>query len=57
MTKETLPPSTANRSAGRPAALPGRNLALALATLGFAVNFWAWSRSARSPPATRSCSG
>jgi NNP family nitrate/nitrite transporter-like MFS transporter len=25
------------------AALPGRNLALALATLGFAVNFWAWS--------------
>jgi NNP family nitrate/nitrite transporter-like MFS transporter len=26
-----------------PPALPGRNLALALATLGFAVNFWAWS--------------
>jgi MFS transporter, NNP family, nitrate/nitrite transporter len=25
------------------AALPGRYLALALATLGFAVNFWAWS--------------
>ena len=43
MTEETLPPATANRSAGRPAALPGRNLALALATLGFAVNFWAWS--------------
>jgi MFS family permease len=43
MAEETLPPPTANRSAGRPAALPGRNLALALATLGFAVNFWAWS--------------
>ena len=43
MTEETLPPATANRSAGRAAALPGRNLALALATLGFAVNFWAWS--------------
>ena len=43
MTEETLPPATANRSAGQPAALPGRNLALALATLGFAVNFWAWS--------------
>jgi NNP family nitrate/nitrite transporter-like MFS transporter len=27
----------------QPAALPGRNLALTLATLGFAVNFWAWS--------------
>jgi len=38
MTEETLPPATANRSAGRAAALPGRNLALALATLGFAVN-------------------
>ena len=37
---ETLPPATSPR---RPAAAAGRNLALALATVGFAVNFWAWS--------------
>jgi MFS family permease len=42
MTQETLPPTTAP-SQRRAAALPGRNLALLLATVGFAVNFWAWS--------------
>ena len=57
MTEETLPPATANRSAGRPAALPGRNLALALATLGFAVNFWAWSLLSPLAPRYQSCSG
>jgi len=43
MTRGTLPLEPANRVEGRPPALPGRNRALALATLGFAVNFWAWS--------------
>jgi NNP family nitrate/nitrite transporter-like MFS transporter len=42
MTQETLPPTSAP-SERRAAALPGRNLALLLATVGFAVNFWAWS--------------
>ena len=28
---------------------------LALATLGFAVNFWAWACSVRWAPATRTC--
>jgi NNP family nitrate/nitrite transporter-like MFS transporter len=42
VTNETLPPATRDTGAP-PAALPGRNLALALATLGLAVNFWAWS--------------
>jgi MFS transporter, NNP family, nitrate/nitrite transporter len=39
MTQETLPPPTSPQRA--PAA--GRGRALTLATLGFAVNFWAWS--------------
>ncbi|MFL6249177.1 MAG: MFS transporter, partial [Actinomycetes bacterium] len=39
MTQETLPPPTSPKRA--PAA--GRGRALTLATLGFAVNFWAWS--------------
>jgi MFS transporter, NNP family, nitrate/nitrite transporter len=39
--QETLPPTTS--PPGPPAAAAGRGLALALATLGFAVNFWAWS--------------
>src|SRR5215207_7240198 len=39
MTQETVPPATTPR----PAAAAGRGLALALATVGFAVNFWAWS--------------
>src|SRR5215217_1347605 len=39
MTQETLPPTTSPRRAGT----GGRGLALALATVGFAVNFWAWS--------------
>ena len=39
MTRETVPPTTTPR----PAAASGRGLALALATVGFAVNFWAWS--------------
>jgi NNP family nitrate/nitrite transporter-like MFS transporter len=38
MTQETLPPATSSR-----AGASGRGLALALATVGFAVNFWAWS--------------
>ena len=38
MTQETLPPTTASRRASA-----GRGMALALATVGFAVNFWAWS--------------
>jgi NNP family nitrate/nitrite transporter-like MFS transporter len=38
MTQETLPPTATSR-----AAASGRGLALALATAGFAVNFWAWS--------------
>ena len=41
MAQETLPPTTSPRRP--PAAAAGRGLALALATLGFAVNFWAWS--------------
>jgi NNP family nitrate/nitrite transporter-like MFS transporter len=41
MRKETLPPTTAPRDP--PAAVAGRGTALALATIGFAVNFWAWS--------------
>jgi hypothetical protein len=52
MAQETLPPTT---SPG-PAAASGRGMALALATAGFAVNFWACRCSARSPPTTRSCS-
>jgi hypothetical protein len=44
MTQETVPPATSDR----PPAAAGRGMALALATVGFAVNFW--------PPATRSCS-
>ena len=40
MTQETLPPTTSPR---RAAATAGRGMALALATIGFAVNFWAWS--------------
>jgi len=43
MTRDTLPPEPANQAEGRAPALLGRNRALALATLGFAVNFWAWS--------------
>jgi len=43
MTADTLPPAAAGGAPARPAALPGRHLALALATLAFAVNFWAWS--------------
>src|SRR4029453_9706876 len=39
MTQETLPPTAASRRASS----PGRGMALALATVGFAVNFWAWS--------------
>ena len=39
MAQETLPPTSPPRQA--PAA--GRGMALALATVGFAVNFWAWS--------------
>lgn len=39
MTQETLPPTTAPRRASS----AGRGMALALATVGFAVNFWAWS--------------
>ena len=39
MTQQTLPPTTAPRRASG----AGRGLALALATVGFAVNFWAWS--------------
>jgi MFS transporter, NNP family, nitrate/nitrite transporter len=39
MTQETLPPTSPPQQA--PAA--GRGMALALATIGFAVNFWAWS--------------
>ena len=39
MTQETLPPTTAPRRASS----TGRGMALALATVGFAVNFWAWS--------------
>jgi NNP family nitrate/nitrite transporter-like MFS transporter len=39
MAQETLPPTTSPR----PAATAGRGMALALATVGFAVNFWAWS--------------
>jgi NNP family nitrate/nitrite transporter-like MFS transporter len=39
--QETLPPTTSPPRP--PAAAAGRGLALALATLGFAVNFWAWS--------------
>jgi NNP family nitrate/nitrite transporter-like MFS transporter len=42
VTRDILPPPTATRD-DRRAALPGRYLALVLATLGFAVNFWAWS--------------
>ena len=38
MTQETLPPTATSRAASS-----GRGLALALATAGFAVNFWAWS--------------
>ena len=40
MTQETLPPTESPR---RAAATAGRGRALALATIGFAVNFWAWS--------------
>ena len=40
MTQETLPPTTSPPGT-TPAA--GRGRALALATIGFAVNFWAWS--------------
>src|SRR4030095_12476002 len=39
MTQEPLPPTTASRRASS----SGRGMALALATVGFAVNFWAWS--------------
>src|SRR5512133_271890 len=39
MTQETMPPTTSPRRA----APAGRGTALALATVGFAVNFWAWS--------------
>src|SRR5918994_980008 len=39
MTQETVLPSTSDR----PPAAAGRGMALALATVGFAVNFWAWS--------------
>src|ERR687898_550909 len=39
MTQETVPPATSDR----PPAAAGRGMALALATVGFAVNFWAWS--------------
>ena len=39
MTQETLPPTTAPRRVSA----AGRGMALALATVGFAVNFWAWS--------------
>jgi MFS transporter, NNP family, nitrate/nitrite transporter len=40
MAQETFPPTTSPRPA---AAATGRGMALALATIGFAVNFWAWS--------------
>ena len=40
MTQETLPPTT---SPPKQAPAAGRGMALALATIGFAVNFWAWS--------------
>ena len=40
MTQETLPPTTSRQ---RTAPAAGRGMALALATIGFAVNFWAWS--------------
>jgi NNP family nitrate/nitrite transporter-like MFS transporter len=43
MTSDTMPPARASSEAARPAALPGRYLALTLATLGMTVNFWAWS--------------
>jgi MFS transporter, NNP family, nitrate/nitrite transporter len=39
MTQETRPPTTSPRRAST----AGRGMALALATVGFAVNFWAWS--------------
>src|SRR5215217_2071522 len=39
MTQETMPPTASPRRA----ATAGRGMALALATVGFAVNFWAWS--------------
>jgi MFS family permease len=39
MAQETMPPTTSPRRA----ATAGRGMALALATVGFAVNFWAWS--------------
>ena len=54
MTQETLPPTTSPR---RQPTAAGRNLALALATVGFAVNFWAWSLLSPPPPATRSSWG
>ena len=40
MAQETLPPPT---SPPKQAPAAGRGMALALATIGFAVNFWAWS--------------
>src|SRR5215212_3713352 len=40
MTQKTLPPPT---SPPQQAPAAGRGMALALATVGFAVNFWAWS--------------
>jgi MFS transporter, NNP family, nitrate/nitrite transporter len=40
MAQETLPPTT---SPPRTAPAAGRGMALALATVGFAINFWAWS--------------
>src|SRR4029453_2975889 len=40
MTQETLPPPT---SPPQQAPAAGRGMALALAPVGFAVNFWAWS--------------
>src|SRR4029450_5675176 len=47
MTQETVPPPTP----AQPAAAAGRGMALALATVGFAVNFWAWSLlSPLAPP-------
>ena len=52
MTQETLPPTTTPRRASS----AGRGMALALATVGFAVNFWAWSLLSPLAPATRSCS-
>lgn len=39
----TSTPSSRTAPASSPATLPGRTLALALATMGFMVNFWAWS--------------